>query len=113
VSALNCIGLILSVVLWMIHQQIGAGVGMMSSAPMEKGSPEDVYLDRVQMAEGIIAFGSILSFISQLIDNSLVKTAGWGILAISFLTVAVVWSGLLGYRLPKPHVTDDDLPSTP
>ncbi|SRR5258708_14746417 len=104
-SILNWIALALSVVLWIIQQYIGAGVAMASSAPMKKGSREDIYSDRVEFVRGIVAFGAVLTFISQLIPVPVVKTVGLIIMAIAFLSVAILWSGLLRVRLPKPDVT--------
>jgi hypothetical protein len=107
-SIINWIALALSLVLWMIQLQIGAGVGMASSAPMRKGSREDVYLDRVEAVRGIVFFGALLTFISQLIDSPAVKNIGLIILAISFLSVAILWSGLLSHRLPAPDLTEEE-----
>jgi hypothetical protein len=107
-SVLNWIALGLSLVLWMIGQNIGHGVGMASSAPIKKGSAEDVYLDRVQVVGAIAAFGALFTFVSQLIPIPIVKTVGLVILAISFLSVALLFSGLLRFRLPEPDVTAED-----
>lgn len=94
--------------LWIISQYIGAGVGMASSAPIKKGSREDIYLDHVQIVGRIVAYGALLTCISQLIDVPIVKTVGLIILAISFLSVAILRLGLLRFRLPKPDVTEED-----
>ena len=106
-SVLNWIALALSVVLWIIQLQIGHGIGMASSAPIKEGSPKGIYLDRVEFVRDIVFFGALLTFISQLIDVPIVKTGGLIILAISFLSVAILWSGLLRFRLPKPDVTEE------
>ena len=45
---IRLIAIALSVALWIISQYVGHSVGMDSSAPIEKGNREDVYLDRVQ-----------------------------------------------------------------
>ena len=107
-SLLNWIALVLSLVLWVVQQYIGHGVGMASSAPTKKGSPQDIYLNRVEIVRGIVGYGALLIFISQLIPIPLVKTIGLIILAISLLSLAALRFGLLRYRLPKPEVTQAD-----
>jgi hypothetical protein len=106
-SVLNWIALALSVVLWIIQLYIGHGVGMASSTPMKKGSPEYLYLNRVEIVRGIVTLGAILTFISQLIDVPLVKNVGLVILAISLLSVVILWSGLLRLGLTKADATED------
>ncbi|MFN8419486.1 MAG: hypothetical protein U0528_09630, partial [Anaerolineae bacterium] len=83
-------------------------IGMASSDPIEKGSPEHVYLNRVEGVRGIVALGALLTFITQLIDSPIVKTIGLVILALALLSVAALWSGLPGFRLPKTAATKDD-----
>jgi hypothetical protein len=107
-SILNWIAIPLAVVLWIIQLYIGHGIGMASSHPIKQGSPEDIYLDRLETARLIVTLGAILTLISQLIDVPVVKTVGLIIMVISFLVVAVVWLGLLSYRLPNSDVTEDD-----
>jgi hypothetical protein len=107
-SILNWLALALAVVLWVIQLYIEHGIGMASSAPIRKGSAEDIYLNRLEAVKGILFLGSLLTFITQLIDNPLVKNIGLIILAISLLSLAVFWSGLLSYRLPKPDVSAEE-----
>lgn len=106
-TILNWLALVLSVVLWVIQLYIGHGVGMASSTPMKKGSPEYVYLDRVEAVRGIVWLGAILTFITQLIDVPWVKTVGLVILAIALLSVAVFLTGLLQLGLPKGDASGD------
>ena len=107
-SLLNWIAIALSIVLWIIGQHIGHGIGMASSAPIRDGSAEDIYLSRVGFIGGIVAIGSILTFISQLIPVPIVKTIGLIILTISILSVAILTSGLLRLRLPPHDVTAEE-----
>src|SRR5262245_45264477 len=107
-SLLNWIALVLSPVLYVLQLYMGHGIGMASSARIKKGSAQDIYLDRMEKVRGIVFFGALLTFISQLVPVPVVKTIGLIILVISFLSVAIFWSGLLRFRLPKPDVNEDD-----
>jgi hypothetical protein len=91
---LNWITLALAVVLWIMAQNIGAGVGMASSAPVEKGSPQDILLDRTETLGRIAALGAVVAFICELIPISVVKTAGTVIAVVTFLAVQILWHRL-------------------
>jgi hypothetical protein len=91
---LNWITLALAVVLWIMSQNIGASVGMASSAPVEKGSPQDILLDRTETLGGIAALGAVVAFTCELIPIPVVKTAGTVIVVASMLAVQI-----LGHRL--------------
>lgn len=104
--AINWIALALSIVVHIICQYIGHGVAMASSGH-EEGSVQDIYLGRVQSAAGIAQLGAIASFISQLIPVPIVRTVGLIILAISILSIVVIWSGLLRLRLPDTDLTEE------
>ena len=96
-SILNWIALVLAVVLWIVSQNIANGVAMASST-VKEGSPADKALDHMETIGGIAAVGALLTFISQLIPIPAVKTVGLIILAISFLSVEILWLRLTARR---------------
>jgi len=104
---INWIALALSVVVHVICQYIGHGTAMASSG-YRKGSAQDIYLERVQSAGGIAQLGAIVSFISQWIPVTIVRTIGLIILGISILSLVAIWSGLLRFRLPNTDLAEDD-----
>jgi len=92
---LNWITLALAVGLWIMAQNIGAGVAMASSAPLKKGSPQDILLDRTETLGRIAALGAVVAFICELIPIPVVKTAGTVIVVVSFLAVHILWHRLV------------------
>lgn len=92
-SILNWIALVLAVVLWMVSQNMMHGIAMASST-VEKGSPEDMRLDRVERVAAIAAVGAVLTLICELIPIDIVKTGGIIIVAISCLSVAILLAHL-------------------
>jgi hypothetical protein len=91
---LNWITLASAVALWIMSQNIGASVGMASSAPLEKGSPQDILLDRTETLGRIAALGAVVAFICELIPIPVVKTAGTVIVVVSILAVQILWHRL-------------------
>jgi Mn2+/Fe2+ NRAMP family transporter len=104
---LNWITLALAVVLWMIAQNIGIGVAMASSAPVETGSPQDILLDRTETLGRIAALGAVVAFICELIPIPVVKTAGTVIVVVSILAVQIVWH-LLGASARKHQPSKEE-----
>ena len=95
---LNWITLALAVVLWIMSQNIGASVGMASSAPVEKGSPQDILLDRTETLGGIAALGAVVAFTCELNPHPRCENCGngyrGGFQCLPFRFWGIVWPQL-------------------
>lgn len=97
-SLLNWIVLILSVIVHIRCQIVGGGIAMASSTEKDN-SKESIYLDRLEIANGIAQLGAYLSFISQLVPVDWVKSVGVAILVVALVSTVLLHSGLLEYGL--------------
>lgn len=100
-SGINGLAIVLSIVVWIATQYLGAGTGMASSQQIEEGSPDDIYLKRKDTAAGIAAMGALLTFITQWIPVAIVRTVGQIMMVIAILALLSVWTGIIGYGLPE------------
>ena len=64
-SIVNLLVIILAIVVWIVLQYVGHGIGMASSQSIEEGSSLDIYLSRMQKMARFTGVGAIISLVTQ------------------------------------------------
>ena len=103
-SIWNWLALPVAFWLWTVWRMIAHWYTMYEA---EKGSAEDIYMERSYFVGGMIGYGALFTFITQLIPIPAVKNFGLVLLAISFVLLAILKSGVLEYDLnekSKPKI---------